>query len=206
MAEPQTQPAATGDWQLRGMDAEQKFAQTPMRDDCIDAANRAQRKLRRFPLGPMLYWRIVRGETCFDRDIVAQMIGLARSYTRAKKLNGHRVVARRGRRNNWIAQCGVDVAEFAIAGYFPETAEARAVGLSVDSETYRRVRNRLAACLLAGFNTAMQEIRYQLMTVERENRETRRVREPWEGYESAGCVTIPKENELQLPRFEKEAV
>ena len=194
MDEQQTQPAAAGDWQLRGLSPEQKFAQTPMRDDCIDAANRTWHKMRRFPLGPMLYWRVVRGETHYDRMIAANAISLARSYTRARKLNGHCVVARRGRRNNWIAQCGIDAVEFVIAGKFSATAEERGVELDADAKVYRRVRNHVALCLLAGFGNACDESRHQLKKVERENRELKEVREPWEGYKSANCVTVPIEN------------
>ena len=46
----------------------------------------------------------------------------------------------------------------------------------------------------AGLSVATQDMRYELMTVERENREMKQVREPWEGFKSARCITVPKEN------------
>jgi len=83
--------------------------------------------------------------------------------------------------------------EFVIAGKFSATAEARGVALDAEPEVYRRVRNHVALCLLAGFGNACDESRHQLKKVEQENRELK-VREPWEGYKSANCVTVPVEN------------
>ena len=169
MEDVQTQPAAAGDWQLRGMDAEQKFAQTPMRDDCIDAANRTQRQHPNFP-GWQLYSRIVRGDACFDRTLAAYAISLARAFSRAKKRNGHSVVARRGRRNGWIAQCGLDALEFAILGRYSETARGAASVLHVDNEVYQRVRGNLADFMMEWFGDFRSDLEHELSLVERANR------------------------------------
>jgi len=161
--------AESGDKQLRGQSAEQKFAQTPMRDDCADAANRTQRRHPDFP-GWQIYSRIVRGDSCFDRTLAAYAIGLARAFSRARKRNGRAVIARRLRRNDYIAQCGIDALEFVIAGRYSETARARALSFSIDNKVYQKVRGNLADCMLEWYLDFKADVEYELSLVERENR------------------------------------
>lgn len=165
-------PQAVGDWNLRGLEPEQKFAQTPMRPDCIDAANRAQRSNPMFP-GWQLYSRMVRGDTCFDRCLAAYSISLARAFTRARKLNGRAVVGSRYRSNDWIAQCAVDALEFVIAGRHSASAQAREEALSINDETYAHIRNTLADFIGSALEDFRHELHYLLRKVEAENRRAR---------------------------------
>lgn len=150
--------------------AAQRFAVTELSDECIDAANRAALQFDRTYPGWQLYSRIVRGDTMFDRQLAAWAIGCARGYTRAKKINGQGVVAPRGRRNDWIAQAGIDALEFVINGKYDEAAHVAAGRLDVWAPKYRKVRASLTRMMLDGFAFYQAELHYQYMRVLRENR------------------------------------
>lgn len=150
--------------------AAQRFATVELSDECIDAANRTAREFDPDYPGWQLYSRIVRGDTVFDRQLIAWAIGCARTYVRAKKLNGQGVVAPRGRRNDWIAQVGVDALEFVIAGKYDEAAHVAAGRLAVWAPKYRKVRGSLTAMMLDGFANYQAELHYHYMRVLRDNR------------------------------------
>lgn len=166
-----TIPQAVGDWLLKQRDVDQVFACPQLSDACVDAANRAAKQFEQGYPGWQLYSRIVRGDTMFDRQLTAWAIGCARAYVRAKKVNGHAVVAPRGRRADWIAQAGVDALEFVIFGKYDEAAHVAAGRLDVWAPMYRKVRKSLTAMMIDGFANYHAEIHYQYMRVMRENRE-----------------------------------
>lgn len=159
-----------GDWSLRGMGLEDRLAQ--MSADTIDAANRAQRQNPNFP-GWQLYTRVVMGDFCFDRQLAAYAVSLARAYARTRKLNGRAVVGARYRRNDWITACAYDALEFVIFGRYSVSAPSRHASLGVDAETYAHIRNTLAAFLGAGLEDFRSELQYMMRKVEAENRRMR---------------------------------
>jgi hypothetical protein len=166
-----TIPQAVGDWLLKHRDVDQVFAYTQLSDACIDAANRAGKQFDGSYPGWQVYSRMVRGDTMFDRQLTAWAIGCARAYVRGKKINGHAVVAPRGRRNDWVAQAGVDALEFVIFGKYDEAAHVAAGRLDVWAPMYRKVRKSLTALMIDGFANYHAELHYQYMRVMRENRE-----------------------------------
>jgi hypothetical protein len=151
-------------------DVAQRFATAELTDECVDAANRTGPMFDPTYPGWQLYSRIVRGDTVFDRQLIAWAIGCSRAFARAKKLNGQGVVAPRGRRNDWIAQAGVDALEFVINGKYDESAHVAAGRLAVWTPKYRKVRGSITAMMLDGFANYQSELHYQYMRVMRENR------------------------------------
>jgi len=98
---------------------------------------------------------------------------MARLLSRATKVNGRRhvgFVPKRARRNNWIAQCGIDAVEFVIAGRYSTSAESAGAALGVDNELYQRLRGSLAKLMVDGFENYRHELNYQLHSIERMNR------------------------------------
>jgi hypothetical protein len=150
-------------------DPDAAFARTPMYSECMDAGIRASRQFHREYPGWKLYCRIVRGDYGFDRDLSAWAIGMARSYTRARKTNGRDVVAPRARRNDWVAVAGMDALAFVIYGRFPASFYSRARALGVHEQTYRRVTSSLGACMLFGFENYRSELHYAMRNVCRQN-------------------------------------
>lgn len=154
----------------RGMEPEEKFAHTPIMDDCIDAGIRASRNFSDGFPGWQLHSRIYRGERLFDRQLAAWAVGLARSVARARKENGQAVIAKRGRRNDWIMQAGLDALTIVIKGREPATPKERARELGADDKTFTKLRNLLAAGMLDGWNHYDAEAKAALLAVERANR------------------------------------
>jgi hypothetical protein len=163
-------PQSTGDWFIRELEPGQKFATLWLSDDCIDAANRAAKMFDAGFPGWQLYSRIFRDDNIFDRTLAAWVIGLARYYTRSRKLNGRCVVGREARRNDWIAQAGLDALHCLACGAYPESAYARSVELGVDDKTYKRTRNVVCGAMAQGFRHYVNELHFQLGCVERDNR------------------------------------
>lgn len=139
-------------------------------DACIDAANRTAKLFdARYP-GWALYSRIVRGDSIYDRQLAAWAIGMARQHTRTRKTNGQAVVAPRGRRNDWIAQAGVDALEFIVFGRYSETAEDIDDRLGVWPTKYARVRGELASVMRVGLDNYVAELHYAYHQIIRETR------------------------------------
>jgi len=161
-----------GDWTVRGLEPEQKFAATNLSDDCIDAANRAQRSNPNFP-GWQFYSRMVRGDTCFDRQLAAYAIALARAYSRCRKLNGRAVVGVRYRGNAWLTACAFDALERVIFGNNAASAVNQAATFDVNAETYATIRNNLADFMAAGVEDFRHELHHMLRKVESANRRAR---------------------------------
>lgn len=144
---------------------DQRFACVELSDTCIDAANRTARKFDPAYPGWELYSRIVRGDTVFDRRLRAWAMSAARLYSRARKVNGHAVVAPRGRSGAWIAQAGLDALEFVIQGCYTDNAYATAERLGKDDSQYRKFRGDIAAMMLDGFEMYRSELHYQYSRV-----------------------------------------
>ena len=144
---------------------DQRFACVELSDTCIDAGNRTARKFDPAYPGWELYSRIVRGDTVFDRRLRAWAMSAARLYSRARKVNGHAVVAPRGRSGAWIAQAGLDALEFVIQGYYTDNAYATAERLGKDDSQYRKFRGDIAAMMLDGFEMYRSELHYQYSRV-----------------------------------------
>ena len=159
---------ASGDWDIRSLEPEQKFARVGLSFDCIDAANRTQTLNPNFP-GWQLYSRIVRGDTCFDRKLVSYAIRMAYCFARARKRNGREVVGERYR-GPWIAQAGIDALERVIYGRFMESARTQGEGFGVDIEAYTSIRNVLVAFMSMGMDEFTNGLHYMLRRVEIENR------------------------------------
>lgn len=159
---------SSGDWDIRSLEPEQKFARIGLSYDCIDAANRTQRMNPNFP-GWQLYSRIIRGDTCFDRKLVSYAIRMAYTFARARKRNGKDVVWERYR-GPWLAQCGIDALERIIYGKHSESARVRGTTLGVDIETYARVRKMLIAFMALELDEFTNGLHYMLRRVEAENR------------------------------------
>lgn len=154
----------TGDYDIRSRSVEQMFALNPLPDDCIDAANRAaQRFDDAFP-GWWLYCRIVRGESLFDRRIMAWIISSAKMYARMRKRNGQCVV-RKAARGAWIAQAAASALDAFIFGKFTESSEAASKRLGVDDELFSRFRTELLSMISFGFAAYSNELHYQLYRV-----------------------------------------
>jgi hypothetical protein len=157
------------DYDLRGLSIEQLFAVTPLRDCCIDAANRATRKFNsRFP-GWALYARVVRGETYYDRQLEAWAITCARMLSRAVQASGY-PYTRPSARGPWIAASGLD-ALYTVLGYRAPDLQERAAQLEVDKRTYARIYRPVYGAIAMGLLEYSSELSYQLRQVRREERE-----------------------------------
>lgn len=153
-----------GDYDVRSLGAEQFFALTPLRDNCVDAANRAAKRFESGFPGWQLYCRIVRGESIFDRQIMAWAISSARMYSRMRKRNGQCVV-RKAARGQWIAQAAADALDTLIFCRRMESTIVIARRLDVDDKLYERFRLELLGLMTLGFSGYVAELHYQLYRV-----------------------------------------
>lgn len=159
-----------GNFDIIAKDTDEAFAVPELSDYCIEAANRTAKLFDPHYPGWQLYSRIVRGDTVFDRQLAAWAIGMARQHTRARKTNGQAVVAPRGRRNDWIAQAGVDALEFVIWGRHSEFAREVERRLGIHHATYLKIRGELAAMMADGLKNYTVELHYQYHHVLRASR------------------------------------
>lgn len=166
-------PQSTGDWFVQELEPLHKFASLWLTDDCVDAANRTARMFDPGFPGWQLYSRIFRDDNIFDRTLAAWSISLARFYVRTRKLNGRCVVDASARRNDWIAQAGLDAMECLVTGSYPVSAHFRSAELGVDDKTYKRVRNVVCGAMAQGMRNYVNELYFQLGCVERDNRLSR---------------------------------
>lgn len=107
-----------------------------------------------FPGWP-LYRTVVSGDSIHWRKLEAYAIGMARALTRARQ-NGkhsHPVVARRARRNDWIAQAARDALFIVVHGKEPMPGETRAEALGVWPTNYRKLRDAVAGGMTIGLET-----------------------------------------------------
>lgn len=155
---------------ILGRDTDEAFAMPELSDACIDAANRTAKLFDDHYPGWQLYSRVVRGDTVYDRQLAAWAIGMARQHTRTRKTNGHAVVAPRGRRNDWIAQAGVDALEFIVFGRHAEFAREVERRLGIHHATYLKIRGEITILMSEGLKNYTVELHYQYHHVLRASR------------------------------------
>ncbi len=171
-----------GDYDLRGLDMDQLFALNPLRDCCVDAANRATRSFdSHFPGWP-LYARVVRGETYYDRTLRAWAITCARVLSRARQRNGHAYM-KPSTRGPWIAVAAMDALDGSMGLRVPSASE-RAPQLQVRNVTYLRIYKPVAGLIRMGLLEYASELHYHLRRVLRDEREI------MTGLESGGSLSI----------------
>lgn len=148
----QVEARSVGDWDLRGAGLDAAFAGT-LSDTALSATQWTDRQFdRRFPGWP-LYRTVVAGDRIFWRKLEAYAIGMARAVARSRRKTGHPEVAKRARRNEWIAQAGKDALFMVVHGKAPIGVNARAAQLGVSDETYWRVRDAVAGGMTIGLET-----------------------------------------------------
>lgn len=163
--------AASGDWDLRGIDLDSLFAVSQISDTCIDAAIRAQSKFSdKFP-GWLLYRRVVSGCPLFDRQLEAWAVGCARSLARARTATGRTWIAGKVRsRGGWVAQAGRDALDYAIFGRYAGSSESREAWFGVSAETYRKLRDPVAQSMWIGLETFRAELHAEYWRVRRDEK------------------------------------
>jgi hypothetical protein len=157
---------------ILGRDTDEAFAMPELSDACIDAANRTARLFDAHYPGWQLYSRVVRGDTVYDRQLAAWAIGMARQHTRTRKTNGQAVVAPRGRRNDWIAQAGIDALEFVLTGRHEENSWDAEARLGIHHAIYAKIRGELGALMAEGLECYSVELRHQYYYALRDSRMT----------------------------------
>ena len=161
--------AASGDWDLRGIDLDSLFAVSQISDTCIDAAIRTQSKFSdKFP-GWLLYRRVVSGCPLFDRQLEAWAVGCARSLARARTVTGHPMIASRAR-GGWVAQAGRDALDYAIFGKYPATDHQRGEMFGIRNVTYAKLRDPIAQCMWIGVETFRAELHAEYWRVRRDEK------------------------------------
>ena len=129
-------PEIAGDWDLRGLDADQVYARPELSDDALTAACWATAKFHATFPGWQLYRRIAAGMTVFDNELDAWVVGGARLLARARKTKtGRRYIEARG---PWIDQAARDALASVVTGYRINTAE-RARVCQVEPRTYLKI-------------------------------------------------------------------
>lgn len=148
-------------------DYDQIFALDPLPDNCVDAANRTRRDYGPGYPGWEIYCLAVRGDSLNNRMIEAWAVGMARSYSRTRRVSGHPVVAAK-KRGPWIAQAGRDAIYAAIHGQYPASAYDRSMQFGMWHTGYQSFRDQLIALMLSGFNSYRGVLHYHYAKVVRE--------------------------------------
>jgi hypothetical protein len=161
-------PQAVGDWSLRGVDADQVFANQQLSDTAMTAACRVTARFDPSFPGWFLYRRVVAGVGLFDRQLEAWAITNARMLSRMTKDNGRQYIsaATRGK-PGWIAQAGRDALDFAIYGKYAEALESRSDRFGVHWKTYKQIREPISACMWVGLDTFRSELHAEYFRVRR---------------------------------------
>jgi len=165
-----TIPKSEGDWQLRGVDADQVFASQQLSDTAMTAAVRVTARFDPSFPGWFLYRRVVAGVGLFDRDLEAWAVSSARILSRMKKKDGRDYVQPSLRRNDWISQAGRDALDYVIYGKYAEALEPRAERFGVHWKTYKRIREPVSAGLWIGLQTFQSELHTEYFRVRREDK------------------------------------
>ena len=149
-------PNFEGCWNLRGPGVDGLFAGDLSRSPtALTAIQWTDKQFHSgFPGWP-LYRTVVSGDSIHWRKLEAYAIGMARALTRARKQgqNSHPVIARRARRNDWIAQAARDALFIVVHGKEPMPGETRAEALGVWPTNYRKVRDAVAGGMTIGLET-----------------------------------------------------
>ena len=159
----------------RDINLEEIFSLDPLPADCIDAANRAYRSFDNTFPGWQLYSAIVRGDTCFDRELRAWAILGARALSRARCMgkDGKRyAIVKSTSRGNWIAHAGMDALACMISDNAPCFLE-RSKAYDVNEETYAKLFRLLVTMMRMGFANYTAELYTQFWEVRYDNRDFR---------------------------------
>lgn len=161
--------AATGDWHLRGLAIEQYFSLNPLRDSCIDAANRASRNFSSHFPGWPLYARIVRGDDYYDRTLKAWAITCGRVLARSRQRNGHSYI-KPSVRGPWVVVASLDALD-SMLGLETPPAFVRGPQLGVMDKTYTKVFRPIRQLMEMGFLEYSCELEFCFREVKRQERE-----------------------------------
>lgn len=149
-----------GHWALTRADPDAPFSRPELSDTALTAAVWATLKFdRQFP-GWQLYRRIMVGYEAFDAELLEWATGCAWALARAKTRNG-RDYLRADARGPWIAWAAADAMYCVIYGRYPVRAAVHDRIRGVRGDTYRKVRDPVAAGMLVGLETFRSELHYQ---------------------------------------------
>lgn len=152
-----------GHWALTRADPDAPFSRPELSDTALTAAVWATAKFdRQFP-GWQLYRRIMVGYEAFDAELLEWATGCAWALAQAKTRNG-RDYLRADARGPWIAFAAADAMYCVIYGRYPVASGAGYIR-GVSASTYRKVRDPVAAGMLAGLETFRSELHYQYRRV-----------------------------------------
>lgn len=156
---------------MRGRDLDQVFAMQNLSDTALTAAYRVCARFDPAFPGWQLYRRIAAGIGLFDRHLEYSAIAVARRLARSEKLNGRSYISGAIRqKNGWIAQAGRDALDFAIYGRYPASVDERARHFGIWRDTYKAVRNPIAAGLWIGVETFRSELHAEYLKVRRDEK------------------------------------
>ncbi|MDE2471931.1 MAG: hypothetical protein KGL35_25190, partial [Bradyrhizobium sp.] len=126
----ETIPQAVGDWQLRGLDVDQIFAQPQLSDDALTAACLTTARFDPAFPGWQLYRRVVAGFTLYDAELDEWAVSVGRLLSQAhRKRNGRPYVIKPG---VWVDAAARDALAAVVTGISPvETPRAQSFGVNL---------------------------------------------------------------------------
>jgi hypothetical protein len=165
-------PQATGDWSIRGRDADQVFASSQLSDTALSAAVRVTARFDPSFPGWELYRRVVAGVGLFDRRLEAWAVTNARMLSRmTKKTPAGQLRPYIGdisrSKPGWIAQAGRDALDFAIYKRYPSGLNERGDRFGVREDAYQAIRDPVAAGMCIGLETFASELHAEYFRVRR---------------------------------------
>lgn len=165
-----TIPQSTGDWSIRGRDADQVFACQQLSDTAMTAAVRVSARFDPSFPGWYLYRRVVAGVGLFDRQLEAWAVTNARMLSRMTKRTPtgqmRPYISDISRRKPaWVAQAGRDALDFAIYKRYQSGLTERSERFGVHPTTYQAIRDPVAAGMCIGLETFASEIHAEYFRV-----------------------------------------
>lgn len=162
-------PQAEGDWQLRGVDADQIFASQQLSDTAMTAAVRVTARFDASFPGWQLYRRVVAGVGLFDRHLEGWATSSARMLATSHQYKGRHYLKPSSYREDWVDQAGRDALDFAIGRRFAAGLSDRAETFAVSPKTYQKIRDPVAGALCIGLQTFQAELHAEYFRVRRED-------------------------------------
>lgn len=165
-----TLPQATGDWSIRGRDADQVFASAQLSDTALSAAVRVSARFDTSFPGWQLYRRVVAGVGLFDRQLEewavtnARMLSCMTKTTRTGQLRSYIGAISRGK-PGWVDQAGRDALDFAIHKRYAAGLNERSDRFGVHETVYQSIRDPVAAGMCIGLETFASEIHAEYFRV-----------------------------------------
>lgn len=149
-------PNFEGCWNLRGPGVDGLFAGDLSRSPtALTAIQWTDRQFHSGFPGWSLYRTVVSGDSIHWRKLEAYAIGMARALTRARRnsKNSLPLIARRVRRNDWIAQAARDALFMVVHGKAPIGGDVRGEAFGIWPDNYRKVRDAVAGGMTIGLET-----------------------------------------------------